>query len=126
MTRSVQADGHPSKPSLVIMSVNGDALAEVTDKMQEANIKNAESVQRSRDAGWVEPVKYDYEAYNADPKEVVEAALNPAYELPTWAANAVKYEWKDEYGDVGPAHPELEVMLFGKDLRVTEGSQRGK
>ena len=107
------------------MSVNGDAVADVTDKMMQANLKNAESVQRSREAGWVEPEKYDYNSYNAKPNEPRDP-LDPALELPTWAANATKYEWKDEYGDVGPAHPELEKMLFGKELRVTEGAQRGK
>lgn len=108
------------------MSVHGDTVADVTGKMAQAQLKNAESVQRSRDAGWVEPEKYDYDAYNANPKEPGEAPLDPAFELPTWAANAIKYEWKDEYGDVGPAHPELEAMLFGKDNRVIEGSQRGR
>ena len=107
------------------MSFHGDAVVDVTDKMEQANLKNAEFVQRSRDAGWVEPVKYDYEAYNANTKESRDA-LEPTHELPTWAANATKYEWSDEYGDVGPAHEELEKMLFGKDLRVTEGTQRGK
>ena len=43
------------------MSVNGDAVTEVTDKMSQAALKNAEATQRSRDAGWVEPEKYDYE-----------------------------------------------------------------
>ena len=109
------------------MSANGDAVADVTDKLAEANLKNAEFVQRSREAGWVEPVKYDYEAYAAGPKDAGEAAApDSTFELPTWAANAIKYEWKDEYGDVGPAHPELEAMLFGKDNRVTEGKERGK
>ena len=107
------------------MSANGDATAEVTDKMGNATLKNAEAAQRSRDAGWVEPVKYDYEAYNTDSKEMRES-LDPAVELPTWAANATKYEWKDEYGDVGPVHPELERALFGQDLRVTEGKYRDK
>lgn len=107
------------------MSAHGDAMAEVTNNMSKAAIKNAEATQRSRDAGWVEPEKYDYEAYNAGTKEAREA-LAATHELPTWAANAAKYEWKDEYGDVGPAHPELEEMLFGKEDRVTEGKHRGR
>ncbi|KAL8796803.1 MAG: hypothetical protein Q9195_000886 [Heterodermia aff. obscurata] len=107
------------------MSANGDAAAEVTDKMSTATLQNADAAQRSRAAGWVEPVKYDYESYNADGKEARES-LDPTVELPTWAANATKYEWKDEYGDVGPEHPELEAILFGTDTRVTEGKFREK
>ena len=103
------------------MSANGDAAAEITDKMSNATLQNAEAAQRSREAGWVEPVKYDYETYNAAREN-----LDPSAELPSWAANATKYEWKDEYGDVGPTHPELEAVLFGKDLRVTEGKYREK
>ena len=107
------------------MSANGDAVAEVADKMRNATFRNAESAQRSREAGWVEPVKYDYEAYNTDSKELRES-LDPTVELPTWAANATKYEWKDEYGDVGPEHTELEAVLFGQDTHVTEGKHREK
>ena len=107
------------------MSANGDAAAEVTDKMGNATLQNAEAAQRSREAGWVEPVKYDYEAYNASSKEARDN-LGPDVELPTWAANATKYEWKDEYGDVGPGDPELEAVLFGQDTRVTEGKFREK
>ena len=107
------------------MSVNGDAVADVTEQMSKAELQKAESTQRSRDAGWVEPEKYDYEAYNARTNEARQAD-DGALELPSWAANATKYEWKDEYGEVGPAHPELEAMLFGKDYHVTEGQYREK
>lgn len=107
------------------MSVNGEAVAEVTEQMSKAELQKAESTQRSRDAGWVEPEKYDYEAYNAGTNEARQA-VDGALELPIWAANATKYEWKDEYGEVGPAHPELEAMLFGKDYHVTEGQHREK
>ena len=103
------------------MSANGDATAEVTDKMGNATLQNTEATQRSREAGWVEPVKYDYETYNA-----TRESLDPNNELPTWAANATKYEWKDEYGDVGPDDPELEAAIFGQENRVTEGKHREK
>ncbi|PHH71212.1 hypothetical protein CDD80_5438 [Ophiocordyceps camponoti-rufipedis] len=32
---------------------------------------------------------------------------------PTWEGNARIYEWNDEYGDIGPKFPELELELFG-------------
>lgn len=83
-------------------------------------------VETVRNAGWVEPVKFNYDVYNANPKDIAagsaEAADQPS--LPAWAANATKYEWSDEYGDVGPAHPELEKQLFNIEDRVTEGEER--
>ena len=84
--------------------------------MAEAN------VDQIRQAGWVEPVKYDYDTYNAKEREVSEQQPD----LPSWATNATKYEWSDEYGDIGPAHPELEKMLFGDEYHVTEGEERHK
>lgn len=30
-----------------------------------------------------------------------------------WGCNARAYAWQDEYGDVGPKYPELELELFG-------------
>lgn len=33
-------------------------------------------------------------------------------EVPLWAHGAAKYEWKDEYGDVGPRSAELEKALY--------------
>ena len=84
-------------------------------------------VEQIRQAGWVEPVKYDYDTYNANQKEL-EAAQKESDppSLPAWAANATKYEWSDEYGDVGPAHLALEEMLFGTEEHVTEGEERHK
>lgn len=119
------ANGAIGRSTLQIMSVNGDGVAEVTQQMSKAELQKAESTQRSREAGWVEPEKYDYDAYNAGNNEARQA-VDGTLELPTWAANATKYEWKDEYGEVGPAHPELEEMLFGKDFHVTEGKNREK
>ena len=29
-----------------------------------------------------------------------------------WSIGAARYEWSDEYGDLGPQIPELEEMLF--------------
>lgn len=84
----------------------------------------AVDVEQIRQAGWVEPVKYDYDTYNADRKDL--EATEGQSDLPSWAANATKYEWSDEYGDVGPAHPELEKMLFRDEFHVTEGEERQK
>ncbi|MCJ1435750.1 hypothetical protein MMC27_005125 [Xylographa pallens] len=81
-------------------------------------------------ASWstIKPVEYDYNVYNAttrEEREAVEAKLaerrsNTKIEddaqftadVPLWASNAVRYEWNDEFGDVGPRHPELEKQLY--------------
>ena|SRR5436190_5084002 len=70
---------------------------------------NAEAAALARQRGWVEPQQYNYEAYNASPKPDEEGNGS---DLPEWAANAVKYEWNESYGDIGPPDPKLEEMLF--------------
>ena len=78
----------------------------------------------AREHGWVPPVKYDYEAFNST-REELEAAqkATPTAEAPTWAATATRYEWLDEYGDVGPAIPQLEDELFRSETTVKQGVQ---
>lgn len=105
------------------MSENGDALGDVTNKL--ANIKvNEDAVKRVREAQWAVPQKFDYDTYNAGPRDRESAAPvgdeNADYaDGPTWAANAVKYEWSDDFGEVGPRHPALEQMLF-RDEHIME------
>jgi hypothetical protein len=41
-----------------------------------------------------------------------------------WLGNARKYEWKDEYGEVGERIPELEEDLFNSMAMVREGQHR--
>ena len=78
----------------------------------------------------IKPVAYDYSVYNASGPEEREAAERGiaerlaaeaqaaaeadqfTSEIPLWASGAAKYEWKEEYGDIGPPHPELEKQLF--------------
>lgn len=93
-----------------------DVLADVTNVtngMAGVNIRDEKDLQKARDAGWVEPLKYDYDTYNAGPttKEERDAA-DGVQELPAWAANAAKYEWSDDYGDVAPPFKLLENQLF--------------
>ena len=40
-----------------------------------------------------------------------------------WSSAAMRYEWKDEYGEVGPAHPELELQLF-QDVETNRAGGR--
>lgn len=59
---------------------------------------------------WNDPTPFDYE--NLTKPESAE-----------WAGNAARYEWKDEYGDVGPANEELERQLFEVEYRSTAGAR---
>ena len=74
--------------------------------------------------GWVQPEAYDYAKYNMSGKEyeaqkaaaAENAELGPTlHSGETWAGSAPVYEWKGEYGDVGPRFPDIEKMLFGTD-----------
>ena len=105
------------------MSANGEdqALADISNKMANTNV-NADALKRVKDAQWAEPSKFDYDAYNAAPRDQVPAAGADQNGL-NWAANAVKYEWSDEYGDVGPEHPALEAMLFGDEHKMQKGDE---
>jgi ATP-dependent RNA helicase DDX3X len=112
------------------MSANGDdsTLADVTNKVNGLVVKE-EAKQRVKDAHWAEPQKFDYDTYNAKPKDQRPAVPIEGAEdedVPTWAANATKYEWAEAYGDVGPEHKDLERMLFGSEHQMKEGDQFSK
>ncbi|KAL4897535.1 P-loop containing nucleoside triphosphate hydrolase protein [Aspergillus ambiguus] len=98
----------------------GSALKDVTPNH---NNKDPATAHVAREKGWVEPAGYDYSKY-ALPKIEEEGAPDFPQErqdVPEWAAKAAKYEWKDEYGDVGPEIPELEEELFRSDLINRQG-----
>ena len=91
-------------------------ITNVTNGIADVNIKDEKDLKKARDAGWVEPMKYDYDTYNAGPTTKEERdASESVQELPAWAANAAKYEWSDEYGDVAPAFKALEDELFNNE-----------
>ncbi|KAJ5555042.1 DEAD/DEAH box RNA helicase [Penicillium sp. DV-2018c] len=68
-------------------------------------------IEVARNKGWTERVPYAYAelANNKDHRD--------------WASVAVRYEWKDDYGDVGPAVPELEEQLFRSDYISRAGDK---
>ncbi|OBT53118.1 hypothetical protein VE04_07173 [Pseudogymnoascus sp. 24MN13] len=81
-----------------------------------------------KQSGHATRVAYNYAAYNMTEAERRAAEgegpiLAPGDVLQDegWANNATVYEWCDEFGDVGPAHPVLEKQLFGSDVHVTTG-----
>ncbi|KAL9013290.1 MAG: hypothetical protein Q9173_002001 [Seirophora scorigena] len=44
-------------------------------------------------------------------------------DMPEWAANARRYEWSDEFGDIGPSDEELERMLFRDGDKMEVGDR---
>lgn len=105
---------------------DGDpALADVTNKVN-GLVVNEDAKQRVKEANWAEPQKFDYDTYNANPKDKVPVEAGEDDNVPLWAANASKYEWSDEYGDVAPRDERLERMLFGDEHQVREGDQFSK
>ena len=86
------------------------ALGDITNP---ANANNVAS-----ENGWVEPSPYDYKQYNATGQDAAEALASAGGE---WASSAARYEWKDEYGEVGPRVPELEKQLFQSEFLNRRG-----
>ena len=113
------------------MSFNGDdqALADVTNKLSNVQFNKEEQLHRVKEAKWGDRQEYDYAKYTAGPHDKTSTASvtdQPPEDTPDWAANAAKYEWAEDYGDVGPAHDELETMLFGDEHKMVEGEEFSK
>lgn len=88
---------------------------------------NADAAAVAREKGWTAPQGYDYSKYSTTvpPLEKPEVG-EEVIDLPEWAAKAAKYEWKDEFGDIGPPNPELEDMLFRNDWINRSGMKLDK
>ncbi|KPI44667.1 ATP-dependent RNA helicase ded1 [Cyphellophora attinorum] len=80
--------------------------------------KDQEAYDRAREKGWSAPEPSNYPAENG-----TEAQSN---EVPfveeAWMHSAQKYEWSEEFGDVGPKITELEAQLFNPDLKPVKGN----
>lgn len=79
--------------------------AELTDEQKEYH-------QKAKDAGWTEKTAYDYAAAERDSRDDAE-----------WfgAAKTYQVEWQDDFGEVGPAIPELEAILFHDEHQQRKG-----
>lgn len=104
---------------------NGAAPQAVNRMMNEEGLKHA------RGLGWVAPQSYDYTAKAPAAKITTTSEENEdnVEELPkasTWAHDANKYEWKEEYGEVGPRSESLEKELFRGDLINRAGEKLKK
>lgn len=73
---------------------NGGVPTDISTDIAAVNLKDEDAIKRSRDAGWAEPAVYDYDAYKPMSKE--DRGLIDQVDLPAWAADADKYEWKEE------------------------------
>jgi len=102
------------------MSSALEAISEATRKQPVgAPASKEEAIAKAREHKWVEPQKYDYSIYNKQAADTnTDTAQSRQHE---WASSAGKYEWNDEYGDVGPRVPELEKQLFNNELRMKHG-----
>lgn len=100
-----------------------DALRDVTNNPPEP-VADDNGVQTSGDAqtlgdseksalnprqhGWTEPTPFSYDSFQNK-------------EFTDWAGMAARYEWNDEYGDVGPRNEELEKQLFNQEFMPRAG-----
>lgn len=111
----------------------GKALNEATNGTSASDntgpVRDEEKYKQAREAGWVAPQAYNYEAATA--KHGDEPASSSGEQVddsdaPCWAHEAAKYEWQDDFGDVGPEVPELEAQLFKGDTRTKIGQHLEK
>ena len=84
----------------------------------QADPQRAHHVEEARDRGWTEPEKFDYAKLEGTKKEDDHDDA-----APEWAASATKYEWKEEYGDLGPEHALLERQLFQDAHQMRQGTK---
>lgn len=134
---SVTGAGEDSSKSVAITKPIAITKAEKAAR-DAAAIAEAEKMFK---AGWGKPLAYDYGRYvspsyppnnnapnesskDAERRTPAVAAINlikgvgdPSTldtneNAPAWASNAKKYEWSDQFGDVGPVFRDLELQLF--------------
>jgi ATP-dependent RNA helicase DDX3X len=94
-----------------------------------ANAPNLRTAEELRQAGWVEPPKFDYDAAEAQAAPAAaggDEAFGHGGNLPDWAHNAARYEWNDDFGDVAPPIPELEQQLFHNEFTNRVGIKLNK
>ncbi|EXJ81195.1 hypothetical protein A1O3_07485 [Capronia epimyces CBS 606.96] len=96
-----------------------NALNEATNTppAQAVERSKEERLEDARKAGWCAPQPFNYDA--AAPATGANGATGGegendenAYKSTSWAHDAQKYEWQEDFGDVGPRHEDLEKELF--------------
>lgn len=85
-----------------------------------------EAETKAREHGYTAPIPYDYSTYEARGK--TEGGDGGDMQAPASVgivtAQAARYEWQDEYGEIGPKIPELEAILFSDEHRQEAGLGR--
>ncbi|CAL3968100.1 unnamed protein product [Diplocarpon coronariae] len=102
-------------------------------------LSTAPSGVNPQEHGWVHKTSYDYDKYNKSSKQLADAQASAGEGAPgvapglgieeavgglhigEWASNAATYTWDEDFGDIGPRHPQLEAMLFGAENHVRSG-----
>ena len=100
------------------MDQMNDALQDVSNASNDlSNGKSASELTSDesppvdlRGLGWAEPTPFNYE-------------ITEKKDVNDWAGAAARYEWQDEYGDVGPRNEELEKILFHDELILRAGGK---
>lgn len=64
-----------------------------------------------KEAGWGSKVPIDYDILKQAGGDYAQ-----------WHAVSGVYEWKEEFGEVGPEVPQLEVQLYGGEHRMRQGT----
>ncbi|KAI7670431.1 DEAD/DEAH box RNA helicase, partial [Hortaea werneckii] len=93
---------------------DADTAANPSLQFQALTLDKDEFLRRARAAGWTETTAFDYVQFQRQGGNNTD-----------WYGAAQVYEWKDEYGDVGPAIPELEIALFGGEFQMRRGEHMG-
>lgn len=75
-------------------NIDDGVINDMTSAMAATNIRDEDATKRSREAGWGEPTRFDYDAYRPISKE--EREMTDQANLPKWAAEAERFEWKEE------------------------------
>ncbi|GLI75586.1 hypothetical protein PoHVEF18_003843 [Penicillium ochrochloron] len=87
---------------------NPDEFVTEDEDAQSPSDDNEKSYLGPREAGWTDPVPYGYDSY-AD------------RDFADWDGMAPRYEWNDEYGDIGPRNEDLEKQLFNDEFMPRAG-----
>ncbi|KAI6851553.1 DEAD/DEAH box RNA helicase [Hortaea werneckii] len=93
---------------------DADTAANPSLKFEALTLGKDEFLEKARAAGWSETTAFDYTEFQRQGGSSAD-----------WQGTAAVYEWKDEYGDVGPSIPELEIVLFGGHHQMRRGEHMG-
>ena len=119
-------DAPSTQPDLKGKDVD-NVLKDTTNVASAASAAPAENAFDPQAKGWAKPVAFDYDVYNRKALAVEnggtennvssDRAVPVELGAPKWASNAMRYEWKEEYGEIAPRIEELENELFRGEFR---------